>query len=173
MKIHLIRHAEAIDRSVDMPDAHRYLTCRGRTRFRRVASSLKKLGIDPDIILTSPLVRAVQTADILAETLRFTSDLVVSPLLASEFQVSHLRDILFSYADAREIVLVGHEPDMGEVVRVLLDLPSPCAMKKGGAVSFSLNPKQTSLEPEFLNLVTGGGKVIVNLDKALDRIKAL
>ena len=173
MKVHLIRHAEAIDRSLDGPDAHRYLTCRGRTRFRRVASSLKKQGVEPDIILTSPLIRAVQTADILAETLRFNGDLVVWPQLASGFQLEQLRELLGRYSDLAEIVLVGHEPDLGELVRVLLDVSFSCTLKKGGMVSFALNPKEPSLEPEFLALVSGGGKTVVNLNKALDRLKAL
>ena len=171
MKVHLIRHAEAIDRSQEIIEAHRHLTCRGRTRFRRVAASLKKLGIDPDIIITSPLIRAVQTADILAETLRFSGELLVSPLLASGFDRSRLFELLFGHAQAKEVVLVGHEPDFGELVRDLLDIPFGCAMKKGGTVSLMLDPVSAGSGVTFLCLVTGGGKVITNPAKARERLQ--
>ena len=172
MKIHLIRHAEAIDRSLDCPDAYRSLTSRGRTRFRRVAASLKKQGIKPDIIITSPLIRAVQTADILAEILRFSKDLMISPLLSSGFQLTYLHDLLHSHDEATEIVLVGHEPDFGKLVQELLGVPFPCAMKKGGTVSVVIDLCQTDQPPEFLSLITGSGTVIINKDKALQRLKA-
>jgi phosphohistidine phosphatase SixA len=63
MRLHIIRHAEAIERSTDLPDEQRHLTCCGRKRFRKVAACLKKMAIAPDYILASPLVRAVQTAE--------------------------------------------------------------------------------------------------------------
>lgn len=63
MKLHIIRHAEAVGQSAAIPDGYRYLSCQGRTRFRRVADILKKCGIDQDIMFSSPLVRAVQTAE--------------------------------------------------------------------------------------------------------------
>jgi phosphohistidine phosphatase len=172
MKIHLIRHAEAIERSADIPEAHRYLTCRGRSKFRRVAVSLKKSGLDPDLIITSPLIRAVQTADILAETLRFSGEVVISPLLAHDFRLSQLRDLLFTHGESTELVLVGHEPDMGALVQHLFNLPFPCTFKKGATVSVNLNVKHPDLEPEFLRLITGGGKVIIDRYKALERLQA-
>ena len=70
LKIHLVRHAEAAERFGDTPDEHRSLTSRGRRRFRRVAAALGKLGTDPETIFTSPKVRAVQTAEILAAPLQ-------------------------------------------------------------------------------------------------------
>ena len=82
MKLHIIRHAQAIERSADLPDEQRSLTCRGRQRFRQVAASLKKMAITPDYILASPLVRAVQTAEILSETIRFNGELQISAELA-------------------------------------------------------------------------------------------
>ena len=172
MKIHFIRHSEAIDHSVDGPDAHRYLTCRGRTRFRRVAASLKKMGIDPDIIITSPLIRAVQTADILAELLRFSGELSITPALAPGFNLSNLKDLLLSHNDAGEIVMVGHEPDLGNLVQMLLGISYSCNLRKGAVVSVEIHRKQPEQEPEFLGYVTGGGKVILNQHKALERLKA-
>lgn len=169
MKIHIIRHAEAIDRGPALPDEYRSLTCRGRNRFRRVAETLKKNGIDPEIIVTSPLVRAVQTADILAEALRFAGELTLYPPLAGSFDLPHLREYLDSIAPVRELVLVGHEPDLGMIVGELLD-QSPCSLKKGAVVTLKITSQGNGIAATFLSLVTGGGKLITNLDAAMGRL---
>ena len=169
MKLHIIRHAEAVDRSSAIPDDYRYLTCRGRTRFRRVADTLKKCGIDPDIIISSPLVRAVQTAEILAETIRFTGELSILPLLADSFNLPRLKEYLESMAPIRELVMVGHEPDLGLIAGELLD-HSPCTLKKGGVVTLKIRLHQPEIAAHFLWLVTGGGKLITNHDTAMTRL---
>lgn len=71
MIMHLVRHAEAIERSSELPEEHPFLTSRGRNRFRKVAAGLRESGIEPDLILTGPLTRAVQTAEILGQSLKF------------------------------------------------------------------------------------------------------
>ena len=169
MKLHIIRHAEAIDQSSAIPDDYRYLTCRGRTRFRRVADTLKKCGIDPEIIVSSPLVRAVQTAEILAETIRFSGELLMLPLLADNYRLLHLKEYLESIAPVRELVIVGHEPDLGLIVGELLD-HSPCTLKKGGVVSCKIKLQQPEIAPNFLWTVTGGGKLITNHSIAMARL---
>ena len=169
MKLHIIRHAEAVDQSSAIPDDYRYLSCRGRTRFRRVADTLKKCGIDPEIIVSSPLVRAVQTADILAETLRFSGELTILPMLADSFSLPRLKEYLESMAQVRELVLVGHEPDLGLIVGELLD-HSPCILKKGGVVTLKIKIQQPEIIASFLWLVTGGGKLITNHGTALSRL---
>ena len=169
MKLHFVRHAEAIDRSPTLIDEYRYLTCRGRTRFRRVAESLKKCGIDPDIIISSPLVRAVQTEEILAETLRFAGELTLIPSLADGFSVSQLHEFLQSIPPTRELMVVGHEPDLGTIVGELLRL-SPCTLRKGGVITLKIKPAATDIAANFLWLVTGGGKLITNYDTAINRL---
>jgi phosphohistidine phosphatase len=171
MNIHLIRHAEAIERSDAVTDEHRYLTQRGRSRFRNVAVSFKKLVGELDLIMSSPLVRAVQTADILAEKLRYEGEFLVSSELAPGFSTRRLRDILASLPGAAEIALVGHEPDLGEVTRELLVTDSPCTLKKGSVAAFALDAGKASKSPEFLWLITGSGKVIDDRAKALERLQ--
>jgi len=168
MIIHLIRHAEAVERTAELPDEHRFLTPRGRKRFRRVASSLKKSGIDPDIILTSPLIRAVQTAEILAQTLKFKGDLVVTPLLAHGFQTEELEKLKQGFPRAKELVLVGHEPELGAVTSTLLAAKTSCTLPKGAAVSFKMPPD--TQESGFRQLVEGNGEIITSRGKALKRL---
>lgn len=169
MKLHIIRHAEAVNHSSSLPDDFRYLTCRGRARFRRVVQTLKKCNIDPDLIISSPLVRAVQTAEILAEALRFASDLTIEPALADDFGLNRLTELLERHHPVRELAIVGHEPDLGLLVGHLLD-HSPCTIKKGGVVTLKIKLQQPEILAHFLWLVTGGGKLITNHDTALARL---
>jgi len=170
MIIHVVRHAEAVERTPEVPEEHRYLTPRGRKRFRKIAKSLKKLGIDPDVILTSPLVRSVQTADILAERLRFTRELQVAALLAPGFQPQSLGKLLSGYPQAKEIAIVGHEPDLGALTRALFAEQAGCTLPKGAVVSFKKTAGNQG-EAVFLQFVTAGASIITSRSKALARLQ--
>ncbi|MBU5637138.1 histidine phosphatase family protein [Geomonas sp. Red69] len=170
MIIHIVRHAEAIERTPEVPEEHRYLTRRGRRRFRKAAKSLATLGIEPDLILTSPLVRAVQTADILAEKLRYKRELIVASELSPGFRPEMLDELLKLYPQASEVALVGHEPDLGLVTQALLGEEASLSLPKGGTVSFKRNASGSG-EPQFLQLVTGTGRIITARGKAVDRLR--
>lgn len=170
MKLHIIRHAQAIERSTALPDEQRNLTCRGRKRFRQVAACLKKMAVTPDYILTSPLIRAVQTAEILSETIRFNGELQISAELAVGPDSSALSSLLRARSSASEIVIVGHEPGLGELVRTLLRLPAPCSLPKGCVVSLEISIKKSGLSAELISLITGSGKAIHKTAKAIERL---
>lgn len=169
MIIHIVRHAEAIERTGNIPEEHRFLTQRGRKRFRKIARSVRKLGIVPDLILTSPLIRAVQTADILAERLRYQGELEITPLLAPGFRPRALDELLAKYPQAQEITLVGHEPDLGIVTQELFASDKGCTLPKGAVVSFRKDPGEGAAE--FLQMVTGGANIITSRRKALGRLQ--
>lgn len=170
MIIHVVRHAEAIERSPEISEDHRFLTRRGRNRFRKVGKRLRKLGMEPDVILTSPLIRAVQTADILAETLRYDGELLVAGLLAPGFRPQALDELLSGYPEANEIALVGHEPDVGALVQSLLAAEGSLSMTKGAVVSFKRIAGDHG-GAEFIQLVTGGGRIVTSRGKALTRLQ--
>jgi phosphohistidine phosphatase len=138
MKVFLVRHAEAVERTGSMPDAVRHLTARGRYSVRKTALRLKGEGIRFSRILASPLVRAVQTADILAEQLGFEGEVIPAPQLAPGFDVEGMNAILDAFPDEAGIALVGHEPDLGRIVSQLLSLPRGCAMPKGAVAALIL-----------------------------------
>jgi len=170
MIIHVVRHAEAIDRSSDISEEYRYLTRRGRMRFRKTAKVLRKAGIAPELILTSPLIRAVQTADILAEGLRHQGELQVARLLSPGFRPAALDELLAGFGSVGEIALVGHEPDLGLLARALLNVEEDCALPKGAVISF----KRTAGDKggtSFVQFVTGGGRIITSRSKALQRLQ--
>jgi phosphohistidine phosphatase len=171
MILHLIRHAQALERSREIPDEQRCLTCRGRKRFRQVATALRKLEIDPDAIFTSPKIRAVQTADILAEALRFAGELLVAPALGETFTVAALRQLLLSKPEARELVVVGHEPDLGALTAALLQLDGDCTLTKGSVVTVETMLTNAGMVARLQHVVTGGGRVIRSRGKALERLQ--
>jgi phosphohistidine phosphatase len=155
MKLYLVRHAEAIARTGEVPEAQRYLTPMGREFFRKTAKRMIRMGALPDRILSSPLVRALQTAEILAEAAGYTGSLIVTDRLAPGFGRPALRAVLAKCADAEEVVLVGHEPDLGDLVASLLAVREPRPLKKGEAVALRL-PGRGALSPaEFLWSVAG------------------
>jgi phosphohistidine phosphatase len=170
MKLHIIRHAQAIERSTDLPDEQRHLTCRGRKRFRKVAACLKKMAISPDYIISSPLVRAVQTAEILSETVRFNGELQISADLAGGPDSAALSALLRARSAASELVIVGHEPDLGELVGTLLRLPAPCTLAKGCVVSLEIALKKSGCTAELISMITGSGKAIRKPAEAIKRL---
>ncbi|MFN2475684.1 MAG: phosphohistidine phosphatase SixA [Chthoniobacterales bacterium] len=116
MNLYFLRHGRADWPDWDKPDDERPLTKRGKKQVGRVAKMLCKLKVRPDIILTSPLPRAEQTAQIAAKHL--CADVRVEPSLAKGFNVEKLGEILKSNAVA-ELMLVGHEPDFSAVIHAV------------------------------------------------------
>ena len=134
LKVHIVRHAPAVPRGTPgYVDAYRPLTSDGRERMVRVAKlfAAKKQALD--ILLTSPLVRAVQTAEILAVETGFEGPVDVEEHLAPGGDPNALIARLAVLGiKARGIALVGHEPDLSDLAARLLGKDIiPAGMKKG------------------------------------------
>ncbi|MGE5247518.1 MAG: phosphohistidine phosphatase SixA [Verrucomicrobiota bacterium] len=138
MRVFLIRHAEAVDRTGSMPDAARHLTTRGRLSSREVARRLRDEGLRPSRILTSPLLRAVQTADILAEHLGFGGEVIPAPQLGPGFDLDGMNEILDAFPEETDLALIGHEPDLGRLLCQLLSLSVRYGMPKGAVAALVL-----------------------------------
>ncbi len=160
MKLYLVRHAEAIERSGAMPDARRYLTAKGRLAFRDIARRVREAGAAPGVIFTSPLLRAVQTAEILSERLKFRGDIVVARELSPGFDHQALRSLLAGAGDFREAAFVGHEPDMGILSAYLL---SPAAesfpFRKGAVAAMETGNDVSKGSAKFLWRADGKGMI--------------
>ncbi|MGZ8435527.1 MAG: phosphohistidine phosphatase SixA [Candidatus Binatia bacterium] len=128
MNLYLMRHgiAVAADDLGSIQDKERPLTGKGIKRMRRAARGLRRLEIEFDGILTSPLLRARQTADIVAAALGMESRLEEITELAPESSVHHLILSLTRYRDRDHLLLVGHQPLLGQTLSSLID-PSPGA----------------------------------------------
>ena len=113
MKLCFLRHGEADWPNWTKPDNERPLTERGRKEMKRVANFLERLKLVPDVILTSPLPRASQTAEVVGK--RLGIELQTEPALAHGFNVERLRRLL-AKRDAESVMIVGHEPEFSEVI---------------------------------------------------------
>ena len=120
MKLLLVRHAKAEDREkFDGPDDERPLTANGRQKFRAAAKGLRKIAPDIGVLVTSPLVRARQTAEVLARVFA-ARGIVEQELLAPGGSRKALLGWLEQQSDDDVIGLVGHEPDLSELATFLL-----------------------------------------------------
>jgi phosphohistidine phosphatase len=121
MKLYFLRHGLAGDRETWMgDDFDRPLTDEGKERMAREAATIAKLNLNLDVILTSPLVRAYQTAEIVAQHLNLTDRLVKDDRLSPGFGSSQLAGILKAYPEAKALMLVGHEPDFSQIIGELI-----------------------------------------------------
>ncbi|HYA30643.1 MAG TPA: phosphohistidine phosphatase SixA [Acidobacteriota bacterium] len=122
MNLYLLRHGIAV--AADDPevahDRERQLTQKGSKRIRRAARGLRRLDIPLDAILTSPVLRARQTADIVAATLGLEARLEEISGLAPESTVEQLMFGLTRYQDREHLLLVGHEPLLSQTIAYLL-----------------------------------------------------
>ena len=131
--LYLVRHGIAAARGPSWPDdTKRPLTPKGTTRVRQIARGLQRLDVDIDVVLTSPLVRAKQTAELLADGLKPSPTLHVTSALSPGVGPAALVEALQSYRKARGVALVGHEPDLGEFAAWLTGAEAPLPFKKGG-----------------------------------------
>jgi len=132
-ELYLVRHGIAAERGKEWPDdSKRPLTHKGIARMGQVAAGLKDLQVSLDLILTSPLVRARQTADLLHQGLGGSTPLEETALLAPGGRPAELLDHLRSHKKADRIALVGHEPDLGQLAAFLIGAKAPLVFKKGG-----------------------------------------
>lgn len=117
----LVRHAACVDAGGWIGEIDRYLTAEGRDRGRALGLALRSAGVAPAIVLTSPLVRAVQTAELILAGLEFEAMVVVSPALLPGASPEELVDELGRRDGA--VVAVGHAPDMRARAAALLSMP--------------------------------------------------
>jgi len=135
MQLYLVRHGIAVDGGEAIPDGSRGLTDKGRRRFHKTARAFGKLGHRLDLILTSPLVRAVQTAEILAGATKH-GEVAVLEELDPKFDVASLRAAVAKRAGkSGAIALVGHEPQLSLALAALSGAsPADIVLKKGAIV---------------------------------------
>jgi phosphohistidine phosphatase len=139
MILYFLRHGQAGDRAEwQGDDAERPLTKRGKESMGREAETIVQLDLRLEVILTSPLLRAVQTGEIIAERLMLSDKFIVDPRLAPGFNFDRLVEILKENTGLNAILLVGHEPDFSQVISQLTE-GGQLALKKGGLARVDLN----------------------------------
>ncbi|HEY5506222.1 MAG TPA: histidine phosphatase family protein [Coriobacteriia bacterium] len=135
IELYFFRHGPAGSKSGwTGEDAERPLTARGREITVGVARRLAEAGLELDVIVTSPYVRARQTAEIASSALHVGSALETDDLLMPGFGPQELRSILARHPDAHRIMLVGHEGDFSSVVGRLIGSADLVLRKAGVAM---------------------------------------
>jgi phosphohistidine phosphatase len=156
-ELYLIRHGVAEERGDAWPDdSKRPLSEDGMDRLRKEARGLARLGVAIDVMLTSPLVRTRQTAEIVAAALDPRPGIVNAESLAPGGTFQAVVADLEKHAKKARIALVGHEPSIGELAARLIGSRHPIEFKKGavcridvatlppggpGSLRFLLTPK--------------------------------
>jgi len=133
MQILLFRHGIAEPRSADKPDSDRMLTPRGIERTITAANGLARIADCPQVILTSPKLRALQTANILAEVFNKSPQIVQE---LAEGSAEQILQVLKKYSEDY-VLLVGHEPAMSELAILLCaqgQSPDFLELKKAGCI---------------------------------------
>lgn len=144
LEVYLVRHAVAAERGPRFPDDRlRPLTPGGVAKFTRAVAGLARLGVTLDVVLTSPLVRARQTADLLVAGLRPRPALVEIEDLAPGRPAAGVIAAVETASSrgrrgAARLALVGHEPDLGALAARLLGAKGTFEFRKGGVCRIDL-----------------------------------
>jgi phosphohistidine phosphatase len=141
MNLYIIRHAIAVDQGTSdyQSDSQRPLTDKGRKKMRQIARALHNLGVEFDLILSSPYDRARETAEILADVFKMKKKILFSdnliPLGNPELLITEVNE-KFS---VNSLAVVGHEPHLSALVGLLTaeNAKIDVTLKKGGVCYLS------------------------------------
>lgn len=135
LELYLVRHAVAAERGPEYPDDNlRPLTADGIQKWRKAVAGLRAFGLELDLVLTSPLVRARDTADLLAAGLKPKPRVTAVEALAPGGRAADIVSAVTTQAGARRasrLALVGHEPGLGELAASLLGARGTMEFRKG------------------------------------------
>ena len=157
MELYLIRHGMAQERDLAITDNDRTLTKIGQEKTKEVAKRLYNLGLRFDLILTSPLVRSHQTAEIFTQT-QLSSQLQVSTDLAPNGNIHAWLNWLEQqkYPPNIKLALIGHQPDLGAWASMLVwgEARETLILKKAGIIGLNLPTMRSPIGQSQMFLLT-------------------
>ncbi|WP_124978674.1 phosphohistidine phosphatase SixA [Aphanothece sacrum] len=157
-QIYLIRHGIAVERNEDIKDETRPLTDKGRQKTTEIGQKLGEMGVKFDIILSSPLVRAWETAEILQKAKLSEKISEFAPLAPGGSLQAWVNWWLNSCynKDEHSLALVGHQPDLGEWAELLIwgSSRDKITVKKAGIIGLTLPQTVTPIGQGELFLLT-------------------
>jgi phosphohistidine phosphatase len=160
MNIYIIRHAIAVDRGTPQyeDDSQRPLTDKGKKKMRQIARGLLALGVDFDLILSGPYVRAKETAEILAEVLKTKTAVAFSENLIPMGDPDLLIAEMNEKYNVNSIALVGHEPHLSTLIGLLVsdNASLDMTLKKGGVCRLSADDLHHNRKAALEWLLTPG-----------------
>ncbi|MEM7594948.1 MAG: phosphohistidine phosphatase SixA [Cyanobacteria bacterium P01_A01_bin.83] len=156
MEIYLIRHGIAVTKGIYSQDAERPLTDKGIAKTKLVAQRLFDIGVTFEYLLSSPLVRACQTAEILQRA-GLSKEITISKFLSPNGNIHNGLQWLFNnYNEDYKIALVGHQPDLGNWASMLIfgDIKEQLIVKKAGIIGINITNKSEPIGNSELFLLT-------------------
>ncbi len=142
MELYIVRHGIAIDREEPKapPDPQRFLTEEGIEKTRQVAKGVAALGIEPDLMISSPYIRAMQTAEIFADQFEYPRQKIrPSDLLKPGTEPALFYKELSKDKDSATVFCFGHAPQLDDLIAAALGLKHPVtSLKKAGIAMLDL-----------------------------------
>jgi phosphohistidine phosphatase len=157
MTLYILRHATAEEAGPDGDDSSRRLTDRGGEKMREAAAGMRALKLKFDLILTSPITRASETAEIVAAA--YSNDPVpqVLPALATGIPPSGAASALKPFADYGDVMIVGHEPQLSALASLLVTGSADVLkvrLKQGGCIALDFPDRFERGHAELLWMMT-------------------
>jgi phosphohistidine phosphatase len=160
MNLYIIRHAIAVDEGSPEyeEDSQRPLTDKGKKKMRQIAKGLRTLGVDFDLILSSPYIRAKETAEILEDVFKLKKDIEFSDNLIPMGDPDLLIAEMNEKYRANSVALVGHEPHLSALIGLLVSENAGIDMtlKKGGVCRLSVDDLHHARKATLEWLLTPG-----------------
>jgi phosphohistidine phosphatase len=160
--LYFLRHGAAEDRAVGGEDRDRQLSTDGEAQLRAAAPIWRAVNLRPDVVLSSPLPRAMRSAELLVEALGLPEAPIADPHLAPGATWTDFAQALATYPADRRVMFVGHEPDLSGAIELLTGASSVRMRKAGVAcIEFYGVPEPGGgeiawlLDPDLYH-VTGG-----------------
>jgi phosphohistidine phosphatase len=134
VQVYLVRHAEAVDETVELRDPHRHLSPHGRAQARALGERLRWHDCGPTYVYASPLVRALQTAELVCGAIDNAIGVEVMPQLAPGEDVHQVIAKIKALPADAEVMLVGHEPSISAIAALLANQADFASLAKAEAV---------------------------------------
>jgi phosphohistidine phosphatase len=141
MMLYILRHATAEEPAASGDDGARKLTERSKEKMRAAAQGLRAMRLKFNVILTSPLVRATETAEIVSAAYANVTPPQVLPPLATGVAATEAVAALRAFSKHEDVMIVGHEPQLSAIASILLTGSSDVAhfkLKTGGIIAIDL-----------------------------------
>ncbi len=135
MEIYILRHGIAEDGKPGQADSGRRLTPEGKEKLAKILACARKAGVQPDVMLSSPYKRAMETAELARQHLKLDKPIIETEVLTPMERAEKVWDEIRIHKDARQVMVVGHEPQLSSVVCYLIGTSSGHVELKKGAIA--------------------------------------
>ncbi len=135
MEIYILRHGIAEEGRPGHTDSSRRLTAEGKEKLLRILACARKAGVKPDVLLSSPLVRAVETAKLARDVLQVDQPILETKILTPMERPEGVWEEIRVHRDAQRILLAGHEPQLSSLVCYLIGAAAGRVEMKKGALA--------------------------------------